>query len=190
MSVIVIETQTHLPPWMQEHRGLWWMDMPSSDRDVKKLNFALFRRGLYDPNLEAVSDEKSGLNEEQLKMARRDAGGKVLVNAGRGSSFGTVPRLTPRAQMARAARKQATKDAQAEDLTQRRERQQALLDRYLKAKETRGFVRALLNLDVTAHSALARAQGLGRGCQRPLRSGTLDRIERAFKQLKQEGWNL
>ena len=31
------------------HNGKTWRDMPGTDESVKKMNFALFRRGLYRP---------------------------------------------------------------------------------------------------------------------------------------------
>ena len=37
---------TELAPWQQRFRGLRWPDMPGSDSVAKKINFALWRRGL------------------------------------------------------------------------------------------------------------------------------------------------
>jgi len=36
--------------WDQSYRGKRWFDMPGKDADLKKLNFFLFRRNLYDPD--------------------------------------------------------------------------------------------------------------------------------------------
>lgn len=35
--------------WRETWKGKTWRDMPGHCDDVRKLNFALFRRGLYDP---------------------------------------------------------------------------------------------------------------------------------------------
>lgn len=183
MSAVIVETQSHLPTWMRVHRGLTWLDMPCADTDTKKLNFCLFVRGLYDPDLEPVSDEDSGLDEEALKKAKRDSRGRVLQKAGR-VKYGNITRLTPMGAQAVSAK--------SADVVARLERQQALLTRYAEAKAgwRNGFVRALYGLDPTAHSALARALGSGRGCKGALRTVSLDRIERAFENLKKEGWKV
>jgi len=183
---LIVETQTHLPTWMRMHRGLTWLDMPSGDTDTKKLNFCLFVRGLYDPDLEPVSDEDSGLDEEGLKTAKRDSRGRVLQKAGR-VKYGTISgRLSPKCGEALAARAREN----AERLNARAAQQAELLKLWAAAKVQRGFVRAFYDADVTAHSAMMRAQGMGRGCQGPLRQVSLDRLVRTFEKLEKEGWKV
>lgn len=182
--VKIIESQTHLPTWQREHRGLFWWNMPSGDSDTKKLNFCLFVRGLYDPDLEPVSDEDSGLDEVGLAKAKRDSQGRVLKRAGR-KCYGTLSgRLAPKVAETLAAKASAEAGMKAE----REKTQQELLARYVAAKKQGGFVRAIYDVDPTAHSAVARAMGSGRGCKGPLRMVSLDRIERAFAKLNSEGW--
>ena len=36
-------------PWQLEHKGKRWKDMPGHDDFTKRCNFALFRRGKFDP---------------------------------------------------------------------------------------------------------------------------------------------
>lgn len=184
---VIVETQTHLPTWMRVHRGLTWLDMPCADSETKKLNFCLFVRGLYDPDLEPVSDEDSGLDEEGLRKAKRDSRGRVLQKAGR-VKYGSINRLSPAGGAAVAERVSANRAS----MPARAKRQAGLLLRYAEAKAgwRNGFVRALYVLDPTAHSAITRALGVGRGCQGPLRGVSLDRIERAFEKLKEEGWKV
>lgn len=183
---VVMVSEKRLPMWRWVHRGLIWENMPGSDNETKKLGFVLFVRGLYDPDLEAVSDEESGLDEEGLRSANRDTLGRVLVKAGR-VSYGQVTRLTPRGAETLAKARAAEKEADEEG---RKVRQAALLARFQVARKSgqRGLFNAFRALDITAHSAVFRALGKGRGSKRVLRGVSLDRIERAFELLKKEGF--
>ena len=55
----VDETHSPLyhPPvaeWWEEWKGLTWEDMCGEDEIIRKLNFALYRRGLYDPEIDCI----------------------------------------------------------------------------------------------------------------------------------------
>ena len=39
-----------MKPWQLTHNGKTWRDMPGETNDLKKLNFFLFRRGLFNPD--------------------------------------------------------------------------------------------------------------------------------------------
>lgn len=73
-SVQVIQTneaEQHLPAWQQTFRGLRWSDMPPQKAsDIQKLNFALFRRGLYDPDLDVVAPEVAELESDEEAAAK------------------------------------------------------------------------------------------------------------------------
>jgi hypothetical protein len=185
-TVTIIESQSHLPTWKRVHNGLRWEDMPCVDVTLKRLNFCLFVRGLYDPDLEPVTDEDSGLDEEGLATAKRDSQGRVLQKAGR-VRYGSIQgSLSPKATELAVAKAKA--DAASNDARLRQ--QGELLLKWCSAKKQPGFTRAYYVADPSAHSALLRSQGKGRGLKGPLRQVSLDRIARTFEKLKQEGWKV
>lgn len=57
--------------WQCKVRGLTWKQMPGQDRDCKLLNFALFRRGLFEPE-GGQTDEELDLAWQRQMQARRD----------------------------------------------------------------------------------------------------------------------
>lgn len=176
-AAILIETQSHLPTWRRTHAGMTWQDMPGPDNETRKLNFCLFVWGRYDPGKEAVTEADSGLDKEDLHIAKRTADGLVL-KAGKKSLFGKIRHLRPK----------APKPEKVDDAPQREERQAELLQRYNAARSQRGFFKRFRDLDITAHSTLCRLRGKSRGIQGPLRTVSLERIERAFAKLNEEGW--
>jgi hypothetical protein len=185
MKVTVVETQSHLPPHQQVHGGLRWQDMPGTGSEIKKLNFFLFRRGLYDPRLEAVSDEDSGLTEEELLEARRDVSGRVLkrLPGGAGDTFGSVRGLASRRGKVRTV-------PEIEDRVKRQARFDVLAERFTLGRKTRGFMEALRAQDETAWSSFRRAMGRGRATQGLPRWVTIKRTEQAFDALKEKGWTV
>lgn len=67
-AVVVVDSESHLPAWQQSFKGLHWADMPgrtSGGESVQKLNFALFRRGLFDPEMDVVEPEAVELKEAE-----------------------------------------------------------------------------------------------------------------------------
>lgn len=167
-------------PWEQRVNGLTWEDMPTcGGYEHKLLDFALYRRGRYDPEIDQAVDAEDD-DEEEVKARRRTMAQRNYSITGGSGRMRVAMLLAQRSRDEMAAR--------AADLAQRAERQQALLARYVAAKRQGGFVRAIYDADVTAHSAIIRALGRGRGCKGPLRAISLDRIERVFAKLNQEGW--
>lgn len=65
--------------WRGTYKGYTWRDMPGSDYDCKKLNFFLFRRGLYDPKAKAWADSQN--SKVRAQMAVLDA--KAAAKEGR-----------------------------------------------------------------------------------------------------------
>lgn len=45
-----METRVKFTHWNQSYRNKRWSDMPGKDKDLKKLNFFLFRRDMFDPD--------------------------------------------------------------------------------------------------------------------------------------------
>lgn len=168
-SVLRVSKRPGQEPWEQTWNGLTWEDMPNLNREHKLFDFALMRWGLYDVEFDR-SDEADDADE---------TGAKPKVRRLRSQHcFG---RIGTRRQVAAVA-------AEASDLPERAARQAVLIARYVAARLTFGFVKALYDLDPTAHSALARAMGRGRGINGPLRPISLDRIETAFETLNKGGW--
>ena len=167
-------------PWEQSFNGLTWQDMPNLSREHKLFDFALYRRGLYDVQID-LSDDVDEADEESGGPKKR----KVRqLQAQR--NFGTIGSRRRPGAMAK------TKPVR-ESLDSRAERMAMLLERYAKAKllpENYGFVRAFYKLDPSAHSALSRARGAGRGIEGPLQTVSLDRVTRAFETLKEGGWKI
>jgi len=170
--------------WEQTFNGRTWEHMPTvGGYEHKLLDFALYRRGMYDPEfdqaVEAEDDE-----EEGVKTPRRTMGQRSYATRGR---HGLLHAALAKA----AAVRRADKEQKAQkDLDARYDRQAALVVMWERAKAQRGFVRAFYDADCTAHSALMRAMGRGRGLAGSLREVSLDRIERNFERLKGEGWKL
>lgn len=68
MSTAVIRTESHLPAWQQEFKGLHWQDMPGPTDEDRKMNFFLFRRGRYDPAMDVVEPDAVELQETEDEM--------------------------------------------------------------------------------------------------------------------------
>jgi hypothetical protein len=170
--------------WEQPFNGKTWEDMPTvGGYEHKLLDFALWRRGMYDPEFDLAVDAEDD-EEEGVKTHRRTMGQRQYATRGRHG-------LLHAALAAAAAIRRADKEQKAQkDLDARYERQAELLVVWQRAKVQRGFVRAFYDADCTAHSALMRAMGRGRGLAGPLREVSLDRIERNFERLKEKGWKL
>lgn len=170
--------------WEQPFNGKTWEDMPTvGGYEHKLLDFALYRRGMYDPEFDLAVDAEDD-EEEGVKTHRRTLSQKRYAACGR---YG----LLHAALAAAAAIRRADKEQKAQkDLDARYARQAELVAVWQRAKLSRGFVRAFYNADCTAHSALMRAMGRSRGIAGPLREVSLDRIERNFERLKGEGWPL
>jgi hypothetical protein len=170
--------------WEQPFNGKTWEDMPTvGGYEHKLLDFALYRRGMYDPEFDLAVDAEDD-EEEGVKTYRRTLGQRQYATRGR---YG----LLHAALAAAAAARRADKEQKAQkDLDARYERQAELVVVWERAKAQRGFVRAFYDADCTAHSALMRAMGRGRANVGPLRAVSLDRIERTFERLKGEGWNV
>jgi len=170
-------------PWEQRWNGHGWEDMPTSGGyENKLLDFALYRRGMYDPEFDLAVDEED--DGDEVKKPRRTHRQK------RYGTIGGAGRMRIAAAMADHQKSRAELAAKADDKVQRETRQAELLLRWIDAKQLRGFGSAFYDADATAHSAMMRAMGLGRGCQGPLRTVSLDRITRMFEKLKTEGWNV
>ena len=169
--------------WEQTFNGKTWEDMPTvGGYEHKLLDFALYRRGMYDPEFDSAVDEESDDDEEEVKTARRTQGQRGYATRGR---YG----LLHAALAAAAARRREDKQQREQKaLDARYARQAEMLVVYARAKMQRGFVRAFYNADCTAHSAVLRALGRGRGSAGPLREVSLDRIDRNFAKLRLEGW--
>jgi hypothetical protein len=90
MSVIIVESESHLPPWERTHNGLTWRDMGGMDSDLQKLNHALFRRGLYNPSVEIVQGDEAEALLREVPEGRRAAGGGVLVRKARRTGAGSI----------------------------------------------------------------------------------------------------
>ena len=58
-----------------EFRGLRWQDMPGSDSDCQKLNFSLFRRGLYNPEVNAFHSMMSKTFQRTHLPRKKKVGG-------------------------------------------------------------------------------------------------------------------
>lgn len=43
------------------HNGLGWRDMPGTDEEVRRMNFSLYRRGLYDPHKATRADARAAM---------------------------------------------------------------------------------------------------------------------------------
>lgn len=181
-KVIRKSARPGMEPWEQRWNGHSWEDMPTvGGYEHKLLDFALYRRGLYDPELDLVVDEE--VEDDEVEGVRR----RTRAQRGYGSIGGHG-----RMALAVAMRKKAMSAAEAARdvavLEGRMRRQAALLEMWRRGRAMRGFAKAFWRVDTTAHSAVMRALGMGRGCQGPLREVSLDRIERVFAQLKEEGW--
>lgn len=53
LTLDLTEDPCYHPPiaqWFEEFHGKTWVDMAGWDEIDQKINFALFRRGLYDPD--------------------------------------------------------------------------------------------------------------------------------------------
>lgn len=72
--MILVETESELKPWQRTHNGLTWQDMPGNIGDEQKINFALYRRGLYRPE----RDDEGGI----VRFARVDFGKPVGLSRG------------------------------------------------------------------------------------------------------------
>lgn len=85
-------SESHLPPWQQTFRGLRWSDMPPQKAaHLQKLNFALYRRGLYDPELDVVEPEVADLerdDEADSKLVKTEDG-RLLKKQPRKKSWTT-----------------------------------------------------------------------------------------------------
>ena len=176
--------------WEQTYNGKTWEDMPTVGGYWHKLlDFALYRRGMYDPEfdlaVEAEDDEDEGVKTPRRTMNQRRFG----AFGGRGRMALKAARAQERAEREITNREEYL-FLKKQDEEARYARQGGLLVLWLRAKMSRGFVRAFYNADCTAHSALMRALGKGRANQGPLRAVSLDRIERNFERLKGEGWPL
>lgn len=159
-------------PWGGTWNGLTWQDMPNHCRQHKLLDFALFRRGLYEVEYDR-SDETDDADDSGVPKKRR------VVKAQ--SCFGRIgTRRTVAAVVAE----------RVDDVPDRAARQAELIGRYVAARLAPGFVKAFYDLDPTGHSAICRARGNGRGLAGPLRLISLDRIERAFDELNKGGWKV
>lgn len=172
-------------PWEQRWKGLSWEDMPTvGGYEHMLLDYALFRWGMYDPELDLVVDEEE-LDADELGGVRR----RTRAQRGYGA-IGGHGRMALAAAMRRKAMGEAEAAAAAAALEGRMRRQGEALAMWGRGRLTRGFAKAFYRVDATAHSAMMRAMGMGRGCVGPLREVSLDRIERVFAQLKEEGWKL
>jgi hypothetical protein len=60
-------TEQMLQPWEQTFNGLHWWEMPGQDTECQKLNFALYKRGLFK------------VEEAQIEVAAADGGGMVTT---------------------------------------------------------------------------------------------------------------
>lgn len=166
-------------PWEQEWNGHTWQDMPTrGGSEHKLLDFALYRRGLYDPELDLAVDEEDEEGDEVVKPKRRSRSQR---------RFGCMSFYHRPSTRERAPRASADKES---DKALRAARQAELLARYQAARSQRGFVVGVIKVDQTAHSAIARALGMGRACVGPLRTVSLDRIEAAFEKMRKEGWTV
>jgi hypothetical protein len=76
-----------LQPWEETFRGKTWKDMPGSGPDTKRMNFFLFKRGLYTPK-DAEEDanpasESEEPGEEELTEPPGDGESPAQKKAGR-----------------------------------------------------------------------------------------------------------
>ena len=60
-----------MKPWQQTHNGMTWRDMPGDTIDQKRLNFFLFRRGLFDPEGWKDKFHKANTIPSHSRRARR-----------------------------------------------------------------------------------------------------------------------
>lgn len=68
MITTLINTESELPAWQQEFKGLHWQDMPGPTDEDRKMNFFLFRRGRYDPAMDVVEPDAVELQETEDEM--------------------------------------------------------------------------------------------------------------------------
>ena len=166
-TVVRVSERPGEEPWEQRWRGLTWRDMPTrGGYENQLLDFALFRRGMYQPEIDLMVEE---VTEEE------PAPGQVKVKQ-RKSSFGQIRSIG-----IGRARNAAAADLVDKDL--RTVRQAEILARYQELKKTHGFVCAMKRHQPTAFSAINRAMGKGRAVKGVLRTESLDGIERAFESL-------
>lgn len=177
-SVLRVSKRPGQEPWEQPWNGLTWQQMPTRGGYEHQLfDFALFRWGMYDPEIDLV------VETTDESEAEAGAVGKPRRTR-RQRSFGTIGGRGWK------TRSRAVAVLPTANLAPRLARQIELITSYVEARKAFGFVKAFYVLDCSAHSALARAMGKGRGIQGPLRSATLDRIERAFETLNEGGWKV
>lgn len=74
-------TVEELPVWQQEFLGRHWWDMPGTDAEFRKINFALLRRGLVKMEELRVEDELTG--EVVSAMVLRTADSVAANGVGR-----------------------------------------------------------------------------------------------------------
>jgi hypothetical protein len=83
MKAVMIQTDSHLAPWERTHKGLTWRDMGGTDEFMQKVNFSLFRRGLYDPSVDVVTGEAAEALLREVPEGRMATTGGVLVKKSR-----------------------------------------------------------------------------------------------------------
>ena len=172
-------------PWEKRWNGKSWEDMPTvGGYEMKLLDFALYRRGMYDPEFDAVTDEVE--DESGETVPRR------TINQRNYATMGGRGRMVLAAAMREQARAAEERRQREADLAERAAMWAALKGRWeaAMALNQRGLVRALYALDPSAHSALSRALGRGRKNEGVSRWPALRRMESAFNQLKEGGWVL
>lgn len=184
-KVIRVSARPGLEPWEQRWNGHSWEDMPTTGGyENKLLDFALYRRGMYDPEFDLVVDDVD--DEEGDARPRRTANQRFY------GTMGGRGRMVLAAALREQARSLEEKRVREVDLAARAEMWAGLRGRYeaAMALKQRGLVRALYDLDASAHSALSRALGRGRRNAGVSRWPALHRLERVFNELREKGWTI
>lgn len=179
-------------PWEKRWNGKSWEDMPTcGGYEMKLLDFALFRRGMYDPEFDLLVEEEDD-GEPSLPEAAEGKVARRTMNQRKYATMGGRGRMALAAAMREQARTREEKRLREADLEARAAEWARLKARYeaAMALKQRGLVRALYDLDPSAHSALSRALGRGRGNAGVSRWPALTRLEGAFNQLREKGWTI
>lgn len=163
------------PVWQQPCRGLFWNEMPGTSEDDRKLNFALFRRGLYDPEIDRLEPGETVevADESKVILVEREDGTKLVRNKKRGN-------------MSWSHSLRVKEAADARDITSRKQRQEAAIVRFAALGVARW--KRINGLDTSAASMLYRAMrpATAKRSTNLLRAKSLDRIEAMLQTAETE----
>ena len=162
----------------QSWNGKTWQDMPGADTDNKKMNFALFRRGLLE--VEENEDGKPEIKGQRQAWTQGNAARRSLA------ARHAAAELRKDQQWSLAPTQEVQEPNHQTESTMRTkkaisERQLALKQRYLKMERPYGFARRVTKLagcsNATFHALVHDTNSMG--------DELLDRLERAIEQAQQ-----